>query len=145
MKYSISLLAGIILFALTPLASAEDVPAESLDSLLAKAKETWAQQQNEEAQKLFESAAALYPDEAEAHMRLAGFHLIQQNYRLCIDLYQKVIGMQNDNAHAFIGMGVSYLHLQNRALAKAAFTEAARLLPEKKAELDKLLANFPEQ
>ena len=48
--------------------------------------------------------------------------------------------MDPNNADAFVGMAVAYLHSGDYALARAALEEARRLAPEKGAQIDQVLA-----
>jgi cytochrome c-type biogenesis protein CcmH/NrfG len=64
---------------------------------------------------------------------------LTQNYDRAIEQFQQAIGGDDQNAGAFIGLGVAYLHLKQAGPAKAALTEARRLAPDKRGDIDVLL------
>jgi Flp pilus assembly protein TadD len=67
--------------------------------------------------------------------------LLKQEYAEAIRSFQIAIGLDaEDNAEAFIGLGIAYLHLGQYGAARAALTEARRLKPESGSDIDQLLA-----
>lgn len=93
----------------------------------------------------YEAAQAAYSEAAKstglpaAYRRLAGMQMVQHDYRGSIDNFQKAIGLDPDNAEAFIGLAMSYVHTQNYTLARAALQEALQRKPEAKAEISKVM------
>lgn len=84
-------------------------------------------------------AVADDPASSLARTRLGGAYLLTQNYDRAIEQFQQAIGRDDQNAGAFIGLGVAYLHLKQAGPAKAALTEARRLAPDKRDDIDVLL------
>jgi thioredoxin-like negative regulator of GroEL len=62
-----------------------------------------------------------------------------QKYSESIPVFQQAISKDQNNASAFIGMGIAYIHTGRYNIAQAAMTEAKKLQPNKK-ELDEVLA-----
>jgi len=77
-----------------------------------------------------------------ARTRLGGAYLLSQDYDSAIDQFQQAISTDDQNAGAFIGLGMAYVHLKQAGPAKAALTEAKRLNPSKSADIDALLARI---
>jgi cytochrome c-type biogenesis protein CcmH/NrfG len=95
----------------------------------------------------FDGAMAAYgratteePTSTLAYTRLGGMQLVRQQTRDSIQSFRKAIGLDPENADAFVGMGMAYLHSGDYALARAAFSEAARIRPAKQPEIDEVLA-----
>jgi tetratricopeptide (TPR) repeat protein len=74
-----------------------------------------------------------------AHTRLGGALLLKQAYGPAIDEFRTAIGLSGDNADAFIGMAVAYLHSGDYPLARASLEEAKRVDPAKQAKVDELI------
>lgn len=91
------------------------------------------------------SAVAKDPGSSLAHTRLGGAYLLGQRYDEAIDQFQQAIGLQADNASAFIGMGLAYLHANRLGAAKAALGEARRLDPDKAAQIDDLISRIDQR
>jgi cytochrome c-type biogenesis protein CcmH/NrfG len=70
--------------------------------------------------------------------------LLAQRYDLAIDQFQQAAAIDANNAGAFIGLGVAYLHQGRAGPAKAALTEARRLAPDKAADIDRLIDSIEE-
>ncbi|MBA3056903.1 MAG: tetratricopeptide repeat protein [Gammaproteobacteria bacterium] len=75
-------------------------------------------------------------------MKLAGLQLSRQQLSACIDTYQGAIGLDANNAHAWLGLGFAYLHNGQDALAMAAFNQAVRADPSTQEKLTPLLAKL---
>jgi len=73
-------------------------------------------------------------------MRLAGAFVAQGNFSSAIGVYQQAIGLDPNNAKAFIGLGIAYLHGGNKPLARAALQEAIRLEPGRETQLAPVIA-----
>ncbi|MCF8015527.1 MAG: tetratricopeptide repeat protein, partial [Chromatiaceae bacterium] len=87
-------------------------------------------------------AIAADPSSSLAYTRLGGAYLLSQDYSSAIDQFQRAISSDNQNAGAFIGLGMAYLHLKQAGPAKAALTEAKRLKPSQSADIDALLTRI---
>ena len=64
---------------------------------------------------------------------------------IAIDQFQQAIGLDADNASAFIGMGIAYLHSDRLSAAKAALGEARRLDPDKAPQIDDLISRIDQR
>lgn len=94
----------------------------------------------DEALQLIQQAITKAPDSSLVYTRLGGLRVLRQEYDEGIKDFQKAIMLDQNNATAFVGMAVAYLHMGQHSLAKAALNEAARLDPTKQPEIDKVLA-----
>lgn len=89
-----------------------------------------AQQGNwEQAVSLYQQAAEAEPESTLKLTRLAGALLASQQYADSIPYFQQAISKDPSNASAFIGLGISYLHIGRYNASRAAFTEAQTLQP----------------
>lgn len=87
----------------------------------------------------FEKAVKQDPASAESWFKLARTQMLNNQYSASVKSYQKAITIEQSNALAFIGMAISYMHMGQYNHAKASLTEASRLDPTKKTEVDKVL------
>ena len=94
----------------------------------------------EQAELTFKEIVAQKPDSALGHTRLGGVQLLRQDHRAGIESFQRAIAMDPDNADAFIGMALAYLHMGQYGLARASLQEAQRIAPAKRDEIEKVLA-----
>ncbi|MGB5831564.1 MAG: tetratricopeptide repeat protein [Thiohalocapsa sp.] len=85
------------------------------------------------------------PDSSLAHTRLAGAYLLGQRHGEAIDQFQQAISLDTNNAAAFIGMGIAYLHSGQFGAAKAALGGAKRLDPGKTEQIDELIARIDQR
>lgn len=108
-------------------------------SLISQGDKQWADGKLDDAKKSFEQAVAANPASSTGHMKLAGLLLANHNYPGAIQTYQKTISLDNNNAKAWIGLGLAYLHAGDKELSRAAFAEAVRIEPGRKAQLAKLM------
>ncbi|MFY9329010.1 MAG: tetratricopeptide repeat protein [Georgfuchsia sp.] len=99
----------------------------------------WAEGRIEDARKSFEQAIAANPGSIDAHMKLGGLQLSNSNNTAAIQTYQRAISLDRDSAKAWMGLGWAYLHSGQRELSKAAFDEAVRVDPSRKAQLAGLM------
>ena len=67
---------------------------------------------------------------------------LSQRYTDAIARFQQDIAADDDNAGAFIGIGMAYPHAGQTGPAKAAFAEAKRLDPAKANDLDLLIRSI---
>jgi len=90
----------------------------------------------------FEKAVKQNPASGEAWFKLARTQMLNNQHSDSVKSYQKAIMLDQDNVLAFIGMAISYMHIGQYNHAKASLSEAGRLDPSKKAEVDKVLVQI---
>lgn len=105
----------------------------------------WAAGRLDQAAESFRAAISAEPDSPEVRLRLAGLYMARQQYARAVPLYQQVIGFDAGNDRAFIGLGLAYLHQQKALMAEAAFVEAMRINPERRAALEPVVASLRER
>ena len=110
--------------------------------LLAQGEQQWAAGQLDQAQESFEQALRSDPSSVKAHMKLGGLQLSRQQFGACIDTYQGAIGLDANNARAWLGLGFAYLHTGQDALAMAAFHQAVRADPSTQEKLAPVMAKL---
>lgn len=110
-----------------------------IEALLQKGYEQTEAGQLDQAEQTLQRAINIAPDSSLAYTRLGGVKVLAQQYSAGIQDFQQAIMLDQNNATAFVGMAVAYLHMGDQNLAKAALQEAVRLDPTKKAEIDKVL------
>jgi len=93
-----------------------------------------------QAEQTLQAAVDKAPDSSLDYTRLGGVKVLRQQYTAGIKDFQQAIMLDQNNANAFVGMAVAYLHMGQQSLAKAALQEASKLDPSKQTEIDKLLA-----
>ena len=93
----------------------------------------------DEALAAYRQAVADEPGSALAHTRLGGILLLKQQYAGAIGSFKTAIGLDSDNADAFIGLGIAFLHQGEYGLARAALAEALQRKPSRKQEIDQVL------
>ncbi len=91
----------------------------------------WAAGELEQAAASYQGAIDKDPRSVDAHMKLAGVQIAGQEYRAGVETFQQAISLNPDNANAFIGMAIGYLHMGSPQLAQAALEEAVRIDPGK--------------
>ena len=96
--------------------------------------------QLDQAEQTLQTAVSKAPDSSLAYTRLGGVKVLRQQYGAGVQDFQQAIMLDQNNATAFVGMAVAYLHMGEQSLAKAALQEAMRLDPTKKPEIDKVLS-----
>ena len=111
-------------------------------TLITQGDQQWAAGQLDQAKKSFEQAVAIEPTSVGAHMKLAGLQLARQDFKVCIDTYQRTIGLDANIARACLGLGFAYLHTGQNALSLAAFNEAVRIDPGNREKLAPVLAKL---
>lgn len=72
-------------------------------------------------------------------MKLGGLQLVRRDYTSSIQSFQTVVRLAPDNANAFVGLGMAYLHLGSYSRARAAFQEALKRDPSKQADIQNVL------
>ena len=108
-------------------------------SLVAQGEKQWAEGHVNDARKSFELAAAADPKSPVPLLKLGGLHLTSNDPRAAIQTYQRAISLDINNARAWIGLGLAYLHTGQKELSRAAFEEAIRADPSRKAQLASLV------
>ena len=110
--------------------------------LIKQGDQQWAAGQLDAAQRTFEQAVQAEPRSVKAHMKLVGLQLSRQEFAGCIATYQRSIGLDANNAKAWLGLGFAYLHTGQNALSLAAFNEAIRIEPGHKVKLESILVKL---
>lgn len=118
---------------------ASGVPANAVGTLIEQAEVQLERGEIQDAISTLNDAIAADPSSSLAHSRLGGAYLLSQEYERAIEQFQRAISEDGESAGAFIGLGLAYLHLKQAGPAKAALTEARRLAPDKRADIDALL------
>ena len=113
--------------------------ASAASSLIAAAEAQLAEGKVDEAVATLTQAVAADPSSSLAHTRLGGAKILKQEYSAAIRDFRNALAADPNNADAFVGMAVAYLHSGDHALARAALGEAKRLAPAKGPEIDKVL------
>ena len=114
--------------------------AAAQDDLISKGEAQLAAGNIPEATATLEQAVKAEPHSALALTRLGGAQLLGQNYAAGIESFKQAISLDGNNADAFVGMAVAYIHTARYPLARAALEEAKRLDPTKTSDADELLA-----
>ncbi len=89
---------------------------------------------------LFEQAAAQDPTSSVARTRVGGALLLAQRHADAIESFRQAIMLDGQNADAFIGMALAYLHAGDYTLARASLEEAKRIDPAKQTKIDEVIA-----
>jgi Tfp pilus assembly protein PilF len=89
---------------------------------------------------LFRQALEEEPSSSLAYTRIGGAQLLKQEYGPAIDSFRQAIVLEANNADAFVGMAMAYLHNGDYALARASLEEAKRIDPSKQTEIDNVIA-----
>jgi tetratricopeptide (TPR) repeat protein len=88
----------------------------------------------------YEKAATGEQDRAMALTRMGGAMLARQRYSDSIGYFQQAISEDAASHGAFIGLGISYLHMGRYELSRAALEEARKLPSGKQEDIDKMIA-----
>ena len=101
--------------------------------LLAKGKELFRNDQDEEAVSAFQEAIRLDPSLAEAHFRLGlGYEALgkreesEAQYKKAVDAYKKYLGENRDDAEAYYNLGQTYAGLAQYSEAIRQYREATK-------------------
>ena len=132
-----------LLLALALLGGGEaQATSASAGTLVSQGDQQWKAGQLADAQKSFQAALAVDPKSVDIQLKLAGLQLSNNDFAACIPSYQNAIGLDAGNVRAWLGLGFAYLHTGKNSLSMAAFQEAIRLDPSKKAALQPMLAKL---
>jgi len=130
----------LIVLAFSALLAGPVLAGNGAESLIQQGYEQTKEGQLDAALATLQQAVNQYPDSSLAHTRLGGVQVLRQEYSAGVKSFQQAIMLDQNNASAFIGMAMAYLHMGRRSLARQALVEAQRLDPTKKPEIDKVLA-----
>jgi tetratricopeptide (TPR) repeat protein len=128
------------LFILLALVASATLANNDIEQLLQQGYEQTEAGKLDEAVQIIKQAIDKAPNSSLAYTRLGGVRVLRQEYSEGIKDFQQAIILDQNNASAFVGMAVAYLHMGQHNLAKAALDEAARIDPAKKPEIDKVLS-----
>jgi tetratricopeptide (TPR) repeat protein len=115
------------------------------DELISQGESQLQAGQIEEAIGTLHQAVSADPGSSLAYTRLGGAQVLHQEYDAGIESFKQAIKLDGNNANAFVGMAVAYLHTDRDALARAALEEAKRIDPSKQAKVDELIALIDER
>jgi len=129
-------LAGLLLIGYP--AWADDAP-EAAARLITEGEAQMQAGDLEAAITTLERAVATAPGSSMAHTRLGGALLLSRRYTEAIAEFQQAVADDADNAGAYIGLGLAYLHGGQPGPARAALLQARPLAPQRTAEIDDLI------
>lgn len=87
------------------------IAQESVEQLIADAQALSESGSLEDAHAILVKAVETDPQSSHAHTRLGGVELLQRDYKSGIKRFQQAIMLDRNNADAFVGLAVAYLHL----------------------------------
>lgn len=142
MMHKSSYLAALMLSLALLGANAAQATATVAAALVTQGEQQWKAGQMMDAQKSFQAALAAEPRSMDIQLKLAGLQLSNNDFAACIPAYQNAISMDASSVRAWLGLGFAYLHTGKNSLSMAAFNEAIRLDPSKKAALQPMLVKL---
>jgi Tfp pilus assembly protein PilF len=142
MMHKPSYLAALLLSLALLGANAAQATATAAAALVTQGEQQWKAGQMMDAQKSFQAALAAEPRSMDIQLKLAGLQLSNNDFAACISAYQNAISMDASSVRAWLGLGFAYLHTGKNSLSMAAFQEAIRLDPSKKAALQPMLTKL---
>lgn len=122
------------------MAVAVPAPATEAESLLQQGESQLKEGKIPEALEILKRAVLANPQSSLAHTRLGGAQILSQEYAAGVESFRQAIGLDANNADAFVGMAVAYIHSARYPLARAALQEAKRIDPTKSKDVDELIA-----
>lgn len=131
-RTALAVLAALLV---SPSLQAEGIVAPAGAALIEQGDKLWADGKTDLAKASFEQAVSAMPRSPAARMKLAGLLLVTGRYAEAIRSYHDVIGLDSENAKAWIGIGLAYRHAGEKELSRAAFAEAIRIEPARRTEL----------
>ena len=129
-----SFLASALLCAALPMAVAEE------PSLLQQGETLLNEGKLPEALAVLQQAVVAEPNSSRAFQRLGGAQLMSQDYAGSIQSFQRAISLDANNADAFVGMAMAFLHGGHYGQARSALEEAKRIAPAKQPKIDEVIA-----
>lgn len=93
-----------------------------------------------EALAVLQQAVVAEPNSSRAFQRLGGAQLMSQDYAGSIQSFQRAISLDANNADAFVGMAMAFLHGGHYGQARSALEEAKRIAPAKQPKIDEVIA-----
>jgi len=126
-------LAATLLCAALPLSANEE------PSLLQRGETLLNEGKLPEALEILQQAVVADPNSSRAFQRLGGAQFMSQDYAGSILSFQRAIRLDANNAEAFIGMGMAYLHSCRYGLARSALEEAKHIDPAKQPKIDEII------
>ena len=128
------LLAATLLCLALPLAATEE------PSLLQQGEALLNEGKLPEALAALQQAVVAEPNSSRAFQRLGGAQLMSQDYAGSIQSFQRAISLDANNADAFVGMAMAYIHGGRYGQARSALVEAKRIAPAKGPKIDEVIA-----
>jgi tetratricopeptide (TPR) repeat protein len=113
--------------------------ASDVHALVAQGNDYWAQGDLDRALEIYRQAVEQDERSVDARMKLGGLHVARQEYRAGAQAFQSAIGLDPENANAFIGLAIAYLHLGQSGAAHAALEESLRLDPSRSEQVAPLM------
>lgn len=135
-RRSFSALAFCIVGAL----SASVPAATEVASLMEKGQQQLDAGELEQALLTFQQVVVEDPTSSVGYTRLGGVRLLRQEYRAGVESFQRAITLDQQNAEAFVGMALAYLHLGQYQLARESLKQAQLLDPAKTEEIERVMA-----
>ncbi len=129
----------IVLLIVFSLLSSFCLASSNAVNVLKEGDKLYAEGNIKDAQGYFEKAVKQNPESSESWFKLARTQMLNNRHSDSVKSYQKAISLNQDNALAFVGMAISYMHIGQYNHAKASLNEASRIDPSKKQEVDKVL------
>ena len=133
------LLFGIAMMLMFAFAIPQSTAGQDVTALLEQGNRQSATGDIEGAFESYKHAVENDPKSVDARFKLAAMQMVRGEYRASIENYKTVISMEQNNANAFVGMGIAYLHLGSHGLARAAFEEALKLDPSKRNDIQHVI------
>ena len=135
-------LARTFLFLCLSLCLFDGAMASEAEALVEEGNRLWQQGQLDRAFARYEAAGKADPESVDARMKSAGVLYAKQAYREGVQRFQQAISIDPQNANAYIGMAIGYLHMGQDGPAYAALEEAVRLDPGKYDRVQPLMARI---
>jgi tetratricopeptide (TPR) repeat protein len=130
---------ALVIAVVTSAVSSFPVPAADAASLVEKGELQLKLGEIDAALDTLKKAVEADPNSSLAFTRLGSAWVMKQDYAAGLESFQQAIVLNADNANAFVGMAIAYLHSGRYSLARAALEEAKRIDPSKQREAEKLI------
>ncbi|KPK39219.1 MAG: hypothetical protein AMJ69_06205 [Gammaproteobacteria bacterium SG8_47] len=133
---------SLVVILLAAFSATMSVAAPTAQEAIEAGNAQWAAGELDAALASYQRAAATDENSVDARLKLAGVRMARKEYRAAVEAFQDAASINPDDAKPFIGMGIAYLHLGQDSLAHAALTEAVRLEPARREQLEPLLTRI---